>query len=138
MKGRVFRALKGVLIALVLGVAVYFAYVGIASCGTNGGGDLGHSLEKNTIMDIGSEGCQPCRMLKPILEELEENHGDKVDFIFYEAWYTEEGAAMAEQFDVSAVPCIIFLDKSGREVKRIVGLKSYSVYEDALASLGWI
>ena len=89
-------------------------------------------------MDIGSEGCGPCQMLKPILAELEEDYGDKVDFIFYEAWYTEEGKAMADKFGVTAVPCVIFLDKNGNEVERLVGLKSYDKYEDVLKDLGWI
>lgn len=114
--------------------ALYFSIP--ASCA--GKGDYGSSLPKNTIMDIGSEGCGPCQMLKPILAELEEDYGDKVDFIFYEAWYTEEGKAMADKFGVTAVPCIIFLDKKGNEVERLVGLRSYDKYEDVLKDLGWI
>lgn len=125
----------GLLIFIAAALAIIFVSLPV-SC--TGNGDYGSSLPKNTIMDIGSEGCSPCRQLKPILAELEEDYGDKVDFIFYEAWYSEEGAAMAEKFGVTAVPCVIFLNTDGKEVKRLTGLRDYKTYEDVLISLGWI
>ena len=125
----------GLLIVVAAALVILFVSLPL-SCAEKG--DFGSPLPKNTIMDIGSEGCGPCRQLKPILAELEENYGDEVDFLFYEAWYTDEGAAMAEKFGVTAVPCVIFLNTDGKEVLRLTGLKSYNKYEEALMLLGWI
>ena len=82
--------------------------------------------------------------LKNLIDQVESRLEGETGTVYtnvsntYEAWYSEEGAAMAEKFGVTAVPCVIFLNADGKEVKRLTGLRDYKTYEDALISLGWI
>jgi thioredoxin 1 len=72
-----------------------------------------------TLVDFFAEWCGPCRMLTPILEELNEELTDgasvaKVDI--------DSASSIAKQFEITSVPTII-LFKEGNEIERIVGLR---------------
>jgi thioredoxin 1 len=87
-----------------------------------------------TLVDFFAEWCGPCRMLTPILEELNEELAEgssvaKVDI--------DSASAIAKQFEITSVPTII-LFKDGSEVERIVGLREKdelkTMVEDAVKS----
>lgn len=55
--------------------------------------------------------CSPCKMLKPILEQVSEEHPE-VDFVFHDI-DSEEGQQLCQQYRVRSVPTIIKLDDQG-------------------------
>ena len=66
-------------------------------------------------------------MLRPILEEISDDRQDvKVVSI-----NIDEEDELAEQFDVSAIPCVVLI-KDGMEVDRSVGLKPREALEELL------
>ncbi len=75
---------------------------------------------KITLIELGSVRCIPCKMMMPILKEIEENYGNEVKVIFYDVW-TEEGRPYAEKYQMRAIPTQIFLDENGKEFFRHVG-----------------
>ena len=80
------------------------------------------SKERNivTFIELGSVKCIPCRMMQPIIREIEEEYKDKVKVVFYDVW-TEEGAIYAEKYRIRVIPTQIFLDKDGNEYFRHEG-----------------
>ena len=126
--------------ALIIGMCVILALMGVIigvsvkSCSSETGGTAG----QYTLMDLGSKGCVPCDNLQPVLSSLRSKYSEKIRVKFYDVNRTSEGARLANKYNVSTIPTLIFLDKSGNVVKRMVGYHSQSEIESAFRSLGWI
>ena len=75
--------------------------------------------DKKVLADFYADWCGPCKMVRPIIEEIAENN-DTVKFVSINI---EEEGELAERFDVSSIPCLVVFEK-GEEVKRNVGLVS--------------
>ncbi|OIO73717.1 MAG: hypothetical protein AUJ85_07310 [Elusimicrobia bacterium CG1_02_37_114] len=75
---------------------------------------------KVTFVELGSVGCIPCKMMQPIMKEIEEEYGDQVKVIFYDVW-TEEGKPYAQKYRIRLIPTQVFLDKDGNEYYRHEG-----------------
>lgn len=83
--------------------------------------------DRPVLADFYAEWCGPCKMLRPILEEISDDRQDvKVVSI-----NIDEEDELAEQFDVSAIPCVVLI-KDGMEVDRSVGLKPREAIEELL------
>lgn len=71
------------------------------------------------LVDFFANWCGPCKMLSPILEELNEERGDvkiiKVD--------VDECENLSRQFGVMSIPTLIMF-KNGNEVGKQIGYKS--------------
>ena len=75
--------------------------------------------EKKVLVDFSANWCGPCKMLKPIIEEVAENN-DKVKIVSINIDEEEE---LSEKYNVLSIPCLI-LFANGQEIKRSVGLIS--------------
>lgn len=83
--------------------------------------------DRPVLADFYADWCGPCKMLRPILEEISDDRQDvKVVSI-----NIDEEDELAEQFDVSAIPCVVLI-KDGMEVDRSVGLKPREAIEELL------
>ncbi len=71
-----------------------------------------------TTVDLGAHKCIPCKMMAPIIEELQKEYTGRASIIFIDAW---EHRDQARRFGIRAIPTQIFYDKSGKEVGRHVG-----------------
>ncbi|SES74637.1 thioredoxin [Methanococcoides vulcani] len=83
------------------------------------------------VMDFTATWCGPCQMQKPILEELEGEMGDKVEFKMVDV---DQNNALAGKYGISAVPTLI-IEKDGAEVKRFTGVTSADVLRSELSKL---
>lgn len=72
------------------------------------------------IIDFTAVWCGPCRMQKPIIEELEAVYKDKVKFTVVDV---DENQALAREYSIHAVPTIAILS-NGELVSSFVGLTS--------------
>ena len=71
-----------------------------------------------TMVDIGADKCIPCKMMAPIMKELEEEYKGKAAIIFIDVWKNRE---QGPRFGIRAIPTQIFYDKDGKEVQRHEG-----------------
>jgi len=71
-----------------------------------------------TMVDLGAKFCVPCKLMAPILAELEEEYQGRAAVIFVDV---REQKGKAKEFNVSTIPTQIFYDNSGQEVWRHVG-----------------
>jgi len=78
-------------------------------------------LNSNTkvLVDFNADWCGPCKMLKPIIDELAE---EKTDLKVVSINIDDEDE-LSEEYNVSSIPCLVVFDQ-GKEVKRNVGLMS--------------
>lgn len=75
---------------------------------------------KATFVELGSTKCVPCKMMQPVVAEIEKEYGGQVQVLFYDVW-TKEGQPYGEKYRIRAIPTQIFLDKNGKEYFRHVG-----------------
>ena len=71
------------------------------------------------LVDFNAEWCPPCQALHPILEELADEH-DEFKIVTVDI---DDEKELADQYDVSSIPCIIVFHE-GEEVDRRLGLQS--------------
>ena len=79
---------------------------------------------KKVLADFNAEWCGPCKMLKPIIDEIAEEN-DKVKVVSINIDDEEE---LAEKYNISSIPCLI-LFVQGKELKRNVGFISKNEIE---------
>jgi len=75
---------------------------------------------KVTFIELGSVKCIPCKMMKPIMEEIEKEYKGQVKVVFYDVW-TAKGKPFARKYRIRVIPTQVFLDKNGKEYFRHEG-----------------
>jgi len=66
--------------------------------------------DKPCIIDFYAEWCQPCKMVAPILEELQK---ENEDIVIYKV-NTEDQQELAGVFGVQSIPSILFVPGEGQ------------------------
>lgn len=79
------------------------------------------------FLEIGSDGCTPCKMMKPVMEKVKKNYSN-VGVLFYEV-YSDTGRVIGQTYNVRIIPTQIFLNNENKVVKRHEG---YYAYEDLI------
>lgn len=79
-----------------------------------------HKYPKITFIELGSLNCIPCKMMQPIMKEIEEKYKELVKVVFYDI-RSSEGRPYAEKYKIRMIPTQVFLDKDGKEYYRHVG-----------------
>ncbi len=73
---------------------------------------------KTEVIDFWATWCGPCKLMNPILDEVEKENPDltitRIDI--------DSDKDMVEQYNIQSVPTYIIL-KDGKEVDRIIGAK---------------
>ena len=84
---------------------------------------------KPTIAEFGAATCIPCKKMKPVLEELIAEHGDKLNLSFVDV---RSRSDLARKYKIELIPTQVFFDSGGQEVTRHVG---FWPKEDVVARL---
>ena len=71
-----------------------------------------------TMVDLGAHKCIPCKMMAPIIAELQKEYKGRASIIFIDVWEHRE---QARRFGIHGIPTQILYDKAGKEVGRHVG-----------------
>jgi thioredoxin 1 len=95
-------------------------------------GNITEILESNkiTLVDFWAPWCGPCRMLGPIIEELAIANTDMV----IGKVNVDENSSTAVKYGIRGIPTMVFF-KDGKEVDKIVGIKSKAELQAKLDSL---
>ena len=71
------------------------------------------------LVDFNASWCGPCRMLRPILDDvIKEKPDSKIISV-----NVDNNEQLASRYNIFSIPCLI-LFKDGKEANRTVGLKS--------------
>lgn len=86
-----------------------------------------------TMIDVGATECIPCKMMAPIMAELEKEYTGIADIVFIDVWKKpEEG----RKYGVQTIPTQIFFDSGGNEVFRHTGFLDKKPIVDILTRMG--
>jgi len=90
---------------------------------------------KVTMVDIGAKECIPCKMMAPIMEELEKEYHEsgRAAIFFIDVWKNREEG---RKFGIRSIPTQIFYDEDGKEVYRHEGFLEKKAIVEKLQSLG--
>ena len=88
---------------------------------------------KPSLVDFGSERCQPCRMMAPILEKLKKKYDGKMNVVFID---TEKDPFISPRYVVDYIPVQVFFDKDGKQVFKHTGFMSELQLEAKIAEMG--
>jgi thioredoxin 1 len=93
----------------------------VAAAGGGGGESKaapGSTARLPKLVDLGAAKCIPCKLMKPILDDLKANHADRFITEFIDVW---ENPDAGKQYGIEVIPTQIFYDASGKERFRHVG-----------------
>ncbi|MCR4438729.1 MAG: thioredoxin domain-containing protein [bacterium] len=89
--------------------------------------------DKPTVLDLGSDSCVPCKMMKPIFAELEKEYKGKANILLLDVY---EHRRLARQYQVRVIPTQVFFDHQGRVFWRHEGFMSKEEIVSKLRELG--
>jgi thioredoxin 1 len=70
------------------------------------------------LVDLGADKCVPCKLMKPILDDLTKDYADQFEVEFIDVWKKpEEG----EKYGIKLIPTQIFIGADGKELARHEG-----------------
>jgi thioredoxin 1 len=82
-----------------------------------------------TLVEFGAKWCPPCKVLLPILDELQQEEGERVSILQVDC---DESPEIASQFGVMSMPTVIVFH-NGEPADKFIGLRPKDVYQQAIA-----
>ena len=86
-----------------------------------------------TMVDLGAHKCIPCKMMAPIIAELQKEYKGRASIIFIDVWQNRD---QGKKFGIRGIPTQIFYDKDGKEVGRHVGFMDKKSITKVFTDLG--
>jgi len=86
------------------------------------------------MIELGRESCKPCKLMKPIIADLQKNYTDS---IIVEFIHTDKDPEQAKKYKIKVIPTQIFFDPSGKELFRHVGFFPKDEILDQWKKLGY-
>lgn len=86
------------------------------------------------LLDIGGGECIPCKAMRPVLEDLNEEWNGKVIVHFIDYWKYPK---LADQFEFSSIPTQFFYDEYGKLYTTHVGAITKDEVIDIFKEMGY-
>jgi thioredoxin 1 len=100
----------------------------MAKIATNTSFDALLESDKLVIVDFWAVWCGPCRMLSPLLDEVEEEMADKITVVKVNV---DDADEIAMRYRIMSIPTLLFF-KNGQIVDKTVGAMPKSTLVDKI------
>lgn len=70
------------------------------------------------LVDLGASKCVPCKMMKPILDELTTEYAGHFEVVFIDVWKNRDEG---QRYGIRMIPTQIFYSADGKELTRHEG-----------------
>lgn len=87
--------------------------------------------DKPCLIDFYADWCGPCKMVAPVLEELQKEYGDKI--VIYKI-DTEDQQELAGMFGVQSIPSLLFVPQEGQP-QMAMGALPKPTFEKAISDV---
>jgi thioredoxin 1 len=77
------------------------------------------AADKPALYDFGRGQCVPCKEMEKILASIKSKYGDQIEVRMVMA---EKDKELFQKFKILGIPTQVFLDGSGKEVARHIGI----------------
>ena len=77
------------------------------------------NLSMPVLVDFWAPWCGPCRMVSPVVEQMEKEFAGKLKVCKIN---TDENSQSAGEYNITGIPCLIIF-KDGKEATRLVGFR---------------
>jgi thioredoxin len=84
--------------------------------------------DRPVVVDFWAPWCGPCHAITPVLESLEDEAGDRIEFAKVNI---DQNPVAASRYDVLAIPTVILFD-GGEPRATVLGARSRDHYEQVL------
>lgn len=88
--------------------------------------------DKPLVIDFWATWCGPCQMIAPLIDELSSEYADRV---LVGKCDVDANANLPGQFGVRNIPTILFFNKKGELVNKLVGAQSKGALQAAIEAL---
>ena len=83
------------------------------------------------IIDFYADWCGPCKIVAPLLEELKEEYGEKLDIFKVN---TEEQRELSSVFGIQSIPSLLFVPIEGQP-QMAMGALPKEIFKQAIAEV---
>jgi len=83
--------------------------------------------DQPVVVDFWAPWCGPCRVVSPIIDDLAEQHGERVRFF---KMNVDENLQTQSRYNVLSIPTVILFER-GEPQAIVIGARSKSHYESA-------
>lgn len=84
--------------------------------------------EKPVVCDFFATWCGPCKMLAPVMEKMEEEYGDKAEFVKVDI---DENMPLSARYGIMSIP-LVAVFKNGEMTAKSLGYMSKSEMSEFL------
>ncbi|MBN1867544.1 thioredoxin family protein [Candidatus Sumerlaeota bacterium] len=95
--------------------------------------DKARASGRPTLVDFGADGCGPCDMMTPIIEDIKAKYDGKMNVEFV---HVREQPVLAARYGIESIPVQVLFDKGGKEVWRHTGFIPQVKIEDLIEKVG--